>query len=168
MFVETWCILLGEHEKAQHFIYVIWVISNTKSRIFKTLKIGLWYQGSYIAVGTPQWKLGDFFPSFLGTHIWPTDWDLWWPASRAIYEPTHRRCHLFLESLGWWLKRPEDVGLKPRRCSEMLETDLPMFCKIGWLFLFGMLKCYENPTETVRIDVEKSEVSEVWSVRIGK
>lgn len=152
MFVETWFILLGEHGKTQP-IYVIWVIQTPK---VESLRHSF---GLCTKVATLRWgHLRGFFRWFfhLSFLTWgATNWDLWWPASRAIYEPTHRRCHLFLESLGWLFRKT------PQKMLEMLETWKRCSAKFC-LFLFGMLKCYENPTETGRSDVEKSEVSEVY------
>ena len=106
MFVETWFILLGEHGKAQP-IYVIWVISNTKSRIFKTLKIGLCTKVATLRLGHLSF-FGRFFPSFLELTFGGQLRPLVASFKGHLWTNTSQMSPLF--GVPWMVK------LKPRRC----------------------------------------------------
>ena len=140
-------------------IYVIGVIQTPKVESLRHSKLVC---GTKVA--TLRWGhlsfFGWFFSIFLGTHIWLFHWDLWWPASRAIYEPTHRRCHLFLESSPWMVK------VKAQEMLEMLETSLGDVTAKWALFFLGDAEVLRKPNR----DCENWcwKVWGVWSVRIGK
>ena len=103
---------------------------NTKSRIFKTLKIGLWYQGSYIAVGTPQ-RLGDFFHLFLELTFGGRFTETFGGQLQGPFMNQHIAdvTSFWSRVLGWLIKAQEML--------EMLETSLGDVTAKWALFFFG-------------------------------
>lgn len=142
--------------KTQQFMWFEW-FQTSKIESLRHSKLVCDTKVATLRFGHLSFFWGDFFHLSWNSHLVATNWDLWWPASRAIYEPTHRRCHLFLESLGWLIKDQEITG-------DVGDVD-GCFCKMG-CFFFWMLILLRKPNRDCEILCWK--VWGVWSVRIGK